>query len=101
GVTFELWSFARGEHMRALGASGAVTTLLVLCACHYPHRIVYIFLMLPMPIWLFALFNVAKDAYVMLSGQRTNVAVVVHLAGAAFAIGYYKWQHRLTDYLPS
>jgi membrane associated rhomboid family serine protease len=96
GLAFQAWAIVNGPG-RCLGASGAVTTMLVLCACHFPRRVIYVFLLLPMPIWLFAVFNVVKDAYTLLSQQRTTTAVVVHLAGAAFAIWYYKWQHSLSD----
>ncbi len=98
GSAFEIWGIVYGE-ARCLGASGAVTTMLVLCALHYPRRIVFMWF-LPMPIWLFAILNVAQDAYLFagnLNGIKTSTAVVVHLAGAAFAVGYYKWQHRIVE----
>jgi membrane associated rhomboid family serine protease len=97
GVTFELWHVFWAGPALGLGASGAVTTLLVLCALHFPRRIIYIFLLLPVPIWLFALFSVAHDVYALLSPQPTQVAVIVHLAGAAFALAYYKWQRSFVE----
>jgi len=100
GVTFELWHLARGElHYSCLGASGAVTTMLVLCALHYPRRIVYAFMLLPMPIWVLAIVNIGKDAFILLSGTESQVAVVVHLAGAGFAVAYYKWQRSIVEIL--
>src|SRR5262249_54510711 len=68
-----------------LGASGAVTAVMVLCACHYPTRIIMLFFLIPVPIWLFVIFMVAMDGFVFVSGMRTGVAVSVHLAGAGFA----------------
>ena len=97
GVAYEGWAFAT-NHMASpcLGASGAVTTMLVQCALHYPRRIIYIFF-LPMPIWLFALLNVAQDSLGMFGVLRgSNVAFTVHLAGAAFAVAYYKLQWSIT-----
>lgn len=88
-------------HSQALGASGAVTALLVLCALHFPSRTILLFLFLPVPIWLFAVFNVAQDLFTFLSRRQTGVAVLVHLAGAAFAFGYYKQQWRLTSLVTS
>lgn len=100
GLTFEIWSLLRDqEQASCLGASGAVTTMLLLCALHFPRRIIYLFALVPMPIWLFAVINVGKDAYILFSGQSTNVAVVVHLAGAGFAVGYYHWQRSITEIL--
>jgi membrane associated rhomboid family serine protease len=84
-----------------VGASGAVTAVLVLCAFHYPTRIILLFLILPVPIWLFVIFSVAKDFYSFLgAADHLHVAVDVHLAGAAFAFAYFKLHWRLTDLLP-
>jgi membrane associated rhomboid family serine protease len=85
-----------------VGASGGVMTVLVLCAMHYPTRVIYLFFFLPVPIWLFVLFEVAQDLYPLLTpGVQTQTAVSVHLAGAGFAFVYYKMQWRLLNLLPS
>jgi membrane associated rhomboid family serine protease len=97
GVAYEAWALAANERSFCLGASGAVTALLVLSALHFPHRIIYIFLMIPVPLWLFAIFNVAQDSFMFLGQFKTGVAVVVHLAGALFAFTYWKFQFRLLD----
>ncbi len=90
---------------RALGASGAVTAVLVLCALHYPTRIILVMLVIPVPIWLFVLFSVGWDAIGFiqaLQGVRTsNVAFACHLGGAGFAYAYYKLQWRLSNLLPN
>src|SRR5262249_3907305 len=50
----------------------------------------------PVPIWLFVVFQVGQDAFQLLSRSRSdNVAVAVHLGGAAFAFLYYKNRRRL------
>jgi membrane associated rhomboid family serine protease len=97
GLAYEIWGLIQIENSRCLGASGAVTTMLVLCALHYPRRIIYLFMMLPIPIWLFAIFNVLQDAFIFVGAHKTNVAVVVHLAGAAFAVAYYNWQRSIVE----
>lgn len=89
-----------GQHGVCVGASGAVTAVLVLCAIHYPTRIIYLFMFLPVPIWAFVAFSVAQDAFAMLSHTGGQVAVGVHLGGAAFAFAYYKRHWRLTTLLP-
>jgi hypothetical protein len=97
GVAYEGWAYATHHDNPCLGASGAVTALLVLCACHFPHRLIYIFFMIPVPLWLFAVFNVAQDAYRLFGSRETNgVAVSVHVAGAVFAFAYFKLQWRLS-----
>ena len=84
-----------------LGASGAVTAVLVLYAFHFPRRVIYLFMLLPIPIWLFVAGSVAYDAYTLLSRQESLVAVTVHLGGAAFALAYYKQHWRITPLLYS
>jgi membrane associated rhomboid family serine protease len=100
GVAFQLWAMAQGGLQYCLGASGAITAVLVLTACHFPTRVILVMFLLPVPIWLFVVFQVGHDAYYFLSRQATRVAVVVHLAGAAFAFAYYKLNWRLLGWLP-
>jgi membrane associated rhomboid family serine protease len=99
GVAFVLWGLTRVGNSYGLGASGAVTTMLILCALHYPRRVVYIFALMPMPIWLFAIFNVMRDALGILGFGGGGVAFCVHLAGAAFAVAYYNWQRSIVGTL--
>jgi membrane associated rhomboid family serine protease len=99
GVAFELWGLTQIRPGTCLGASGAVTTMLILCALHYPRRVILLFAVLPMPIWLFAIFNVLRDLVGILGFGRPDVAFCVHLAGAGFAVAYYKWQRSLLEFL--
>jgi membrane associated rhomboid family serine protease len=85
----------------ALGASGAVTAVLLIFACHYPTRIIYVFFFLPVPIWLFVLFTVLHDAFIFVGQMNTGVAVAGHLGGAAFGFLYYKLHWRLSGLWPS
>ena len=97
GLAYQVWDVAQGNYTQCLGASGAVTALLVLCAFHFPTRVIRVFFFLPVPIWLFALFNIAQDAFAFFGYRQTGVAVVVHLAGALFAAAYFKFQFHLSD----
>jgi membrane associated rhomboid family serine protease len=100
GLSFQLtWLAGMTQGQHCLGASGAVTTVLVLCAIHYPTRSIYLlfFPFFPIPIWLFVAFNIAQDLFVFLSNHPSRTAVSVHLAGAAFAVAYYKRHWRLTS----
>ena len=83
-----------------IGASGAVTAVLVLCACHYPHRSILLFFFLPVPIWLFVAFAVAQDLFGFLGGGAGPTAYTVHLGGALFAFIYFKTQMRLWRFSP-
>lgn len=94
GVAYTAAELMRGQGHFCVGASCAVTGLLILYACHFPDRIIW-FWFLPVPIWLFALFNVGQDLFTFVGRQRTQVAVVVHLGGAACALIYYKQSRTL------
>jgi membrane associated rhomboid family serine protease len=101
GVLFTLTGIATGSPGVAIGASGAVVTVLVLCACHFPTRIMYFMWVIPMPLWIYVIVAVALDAYVMLGQIHNGVAVACHLGGAAFGFAYYKANIRLTNLLPN
>jgi membrane associated rhomboid family serine protease len=86
-----------------LGASGAVYTVMVLAALHYPNRVIYFFFF-PLRLWLIVVIWVGIDAYQFLTLPRLSLdqldhyprsAVQVHLAGAAFGFLYYKFQWRM------
>jgi membrane associated rhomboid family serine protease len=84
--------------VQCLGASGAVTAVMVLFACHFPTRIIYLFFILPVPMWAFVGFAVLADAFYFMGGVSTGTAVTVHLAGAAFGFAYYKLHWRLSPW---
>ncbi|HZZ78659.1 MAG TPA: rhomboid family intramembrane serine protease [Gemmataceae bacterium] len=97
GIAYEAWELAWGSAIPCLGASGSIMTMLILCAFHYPRRIIYAFSILPIPIWLFAIFSLLGDFLGLIN--PTGVAVVVHITGAAFAAVYYKSQRNITQML--
>src|SRR5262249_51808977 len=95
GIAFVLaWAAGMGGQY-CLGASGAVMAVMVLCALHYPGRLIYIFFFLPVPIWLFVVFEVAQDAFGFLSGNAGRTAVTAHVGGAFFAFFSYNCHGRL------
>lgn len=98
GIAFQALAMAQGTAMYCIGASGAVTAVLLLCACHFPQRMILVMLLIPAPIWLFAVLHVAQDVYRFVAVTNSPVASVVHLAGAAFGFVYYKQQWRLTSW---
>ncbi len=98
GIAFVLAGTAGAGGQICLGASGAVTAVMVLCALHYPRRVILLFFILPVPIWLFVGFQVLQDSFIFLSQQQNGTAVTVHLAGALFAFVYYKRQWRVLSW---
>ncbi len=102
GLVFFLWALPDANSARyCLGASGAVTAVMVLFALHYPGRVIYLWFILPVPVWLLVAFQVGQDAFYFVSDIKTTTAVTVHLAGAAFGFVYHKWQFRLMNLWPS
>ncbi len=88
-------------HRFCLGASGAVTAVMVLCALHYPQRTILLFFVLPVPLWFAVVFQVLQDSVLFVhqavgdQSLKTRIAVSAHLGGAAFAFTYYKLHWRL------
>jgi membrane associated rhomboid family serine protease len=101
GAAYAASVLAGFKDVPALGASGAVTAVLVLCALHFPTRIIRVMWLIPVPIWLFVIFCVGYDLYTFLGRFETMTAVVIHLGGAAFALTYFKFQLRLCALWPS
>jgi membrane associated rhomboid family serine protease len=87
-----------GGFSRALGASGAVTAVMLVYACHFPTRVIYLFFVLPVPIWLFVAFHVGRDALALISGVHNGVGVTAHLGGALIGFLYYKFEWRLSPF---
>jgi membrane associated rhomboid family serine protease len=101
GVAFALANLVGFNGPKGLGASAAVTAVLVLAAIHFPNRVVYLFFLIPVPLWLLVVCSVGLDAYALLSGARTGVGVAAHLGGAAFGLAYQRLHLRLSGWLPS
>lgn len=95
GLAFFGWAVSQGVLSTCVGASGAVTAVLVLFALHYPRHRILLWFFIPIPIWLLVVVQVGMDAFVFVGGIRTTTAVTVHLAGAAFGFLYYKGHWRL------
>lgn len=68
-----------------VGASGAVTAVVILFAINYPRAMVLLFFVIPMPVWLLGVMFVAYDLYYAYVGG-TGIAHTAHLGGAAFAL---------------
>lgn len=79
-----------------LGASGAITAVVVLFIFLYPKQTVLLFFVIPMPAWvlgvLLIVFNLTGAAGI----GKDNIAYTVHLTGAAFGVLYYKFNWRIS-----
>ncbi|MBQ9372522.1 MAG: rhomboid family intramembrane serine protease [Thermoguttaceae bacterium] len=91
-----VWSVLHiGSEVACLGASGAITALVILFAFTYPRAQIWLWAIIPMPAWLAGVLFVLYDAF-MTNHGADNVAHDVHLSGAAFAAIYFFSKIRFT-----
>jgi membrane associated rhomboid family serine protease len=98
GVAFVGFALAMDNASPVVGASGAVMAVMMLYALHFPHEVIYILGIIPVPIWLlvglYVILNVYPVLFALGQGQaHGNVAHAAHLGGLAF--GYVYWQQKL------
>jgi membrane associated rhomboid family serine protease len=96
-----LTQIAADQHYKALGASGAVTAVLVVFAFHYPHRRVNLYFVISMPVWLAVVIYVLLDTVGALGFGPPGIGYVAHLGGALFGLVYYKSGRRISSLIPS
>jgi membrane associated rhomboid family serine protease len=101
GLTFALTNL--GGYHAAFGASGGVCGVIVLYAWMFPKKTLYLYGILPLPMWGLGILIVVMDAYGAAGYGTQGIAFTIHLAGAAFATFYYfvffKQRAKLTDCL--
>ena len=88
--------------VRVVGASGAMTAVIILFCLHFPKRTVLLMFIIPVPAWVLGVIIVAGDLF-GLSRSSEPIAFDVHLAGAGFALAYYAlgWNlSRWTSFVP-
>ncbi|MFT5528161.1 MAG: membrane associated rhomboid family serine protease [Pirellulaceae bacterium] len=73
---------------RVVGASGAVTTVVILFCLLYPKQMVYLMGIVPIPAWAAGLLIIMMNIFGHASSAG-RVAYDAHLAGAAFAFAYF------------
>ena len=86
-----------------VGASGAVVGVVMLYALSFPHRQVLLFFIIPAPAWVMGALLIFANVADSLSshGQGgTQVAYSVHLAGAALAFLYYRFNWNFGGLVP-
>ena len=82
-----------GGHLPVIGASGAVTAVLVLASLRAP-RAPVLLLFVPVPLWVVGALFVGKDLVEALAGTAGEVAVQAHLGGAAAGALLHLWARR-------
>jgi membrane associated rhomboid family serine protease len=88
------------ERLQLVGASGGIAGVLLLFCLNFPQQQIYIWGVLPMKAWVFALIFLAMNLFGAAGGGDANVAFTAHIGGAIFALLYYKAGLRLGNWLP-
>jgi membrane associated rhomboid family serine protease len=78
------------SNVSAIGASGAVTAVLILFALHYPTHRVLLFFVIPAPMWLVVILFVGMDLLGAFGAGASGIGYFAHLGGALFGFLYYK-----------
>lgn len=99
GLTFAVRNLLGSSDAVVVGASGAVTTIILLFCIHFPKRTLLLMFVLPVPAWSIGLLIIVGNVMGLAAGEA-NVAFDVHLAGAAFAIAYYKFGWHMGRWTP-
>jgi membrane associated rhomboid family serine protease len=102
GLVWLLLALATKEPATVLiGASGAVTGILVIYVLHYPTRTIQIWGVFPLPVWVLATLLLLQDLVGTLQRESAgNVAYTAHLGGAAFGFLFYRTGWQLGSLLP-
>ncbi len=80
-----------------VGASCAITTIVILFCFHFPHQKVLFMMVIPMPAWVLGVLLI----FMNVSGQLQNddnIAYGVHLVGAAYAYLFYRTRIELGQF---
>lgn len=97
------YSGASATHGMLLGASGAVSAVLIVYVLYYPQREFLIWGVLPIRAWMFLAFYVVQQVFSAYSQfrfqgemlQGTSIAYTAHLAGLAYGWAYkasgFRW----------
>jgi membrane associated rhomboid family serine protease len=101
-IVFALLHIWVPDSPSALGASGAITAVVVLYICYFPHNILLVMFIIPMRAWVFGIIMIGMNMLGALGGRvgdTVQVAYDVHLSGAAIAFGYwhFRWNFGRID----
>lgn len=83
---FTLWLHRKSPNYAAVGASGAISGIVISFSIFYPFKLIYLFLIpVGIPAWIFALAFIFFSAYAMTrkgNHQMGGIAHEAHLGGA-------------------
>ena len=82
---------APGSARFVVGASGAVSAVVVLFIFAYPRETILLMGIVPVPAWILGVLLLGMNLLNAFGGSSGGVAWEAHLAGAAFGFLYYKF----------
>ena len=88
-----------GSRVSLLGASGGVAGVIILYICHFPHRTLLLYFVIPVRAWVLGIIFLLYDFVGTFSD--THVAHTAHLVGAACGWIYFKTGWDLSRWIPS
>ncbi len=89
----------KGGQITLLGASGGVAGVILLYICHFPHRKLLLYFVIPVKAWVLGVLFLVYDF--VGSFSESHVAHGAHLVGAACGWIYFKTGWDLAHWLPS
>ena len=89
----------KGGPITLLGASGGVAGVIILYICHFPHRTLLLYFVIPVKAWVLGVLFLIYDF--VGSFSDSHVAHGAHLIGAACGWIFYKTGWDLGHWLPS
>ena len=99
GLLWSGYGFYGDQIPPLVGASGGVYAVAILFCLNYPKQVLLLFGVIPMRAWVVGIMIVAMDQLMGIFADD-NVAHSVHLAGAGFALIYYKTGIKLARFIP-
>ena len=95
GIIFLVYCLILGKNAVAIGASGAVSGVVLYFCCLAPMATI-IFIFIPVKAWVFGAFWIFYALFSMINELRhftvTHVAHAAHLGGAIFGILFWKYE---------
>lgn len=84
-LVYNFWKWRHSYSYTAVGASGAVSSLLYTFIIMFPMSTLSVFF-IPMQAWIFGILYIGISFYMMKSGKFENIGHDVHITGALFGI---------------
>lgn len=107
GILWALTEAVLGQRSPSLliGASGAVTAVVILFALNFPRRMILLMMFIPVPAWVLGIFIVFNNLWNVRNGgagpDGSRTAYEVHLMGAAYAYLFFRTNWTFGNLIPS